>query len=153
MARRLLTRNGLLAAGPPLAAALVGGVGSRHAPAVYARIRKPRWAPPAGAFGPVWTVLYVMIGCAGWRLRTRQSPSAVEALHVVQLLLNALWPWTFFEVRDRRTALVVIAGLDATVAAEVLLLLRRDGRAAGLLLPYLWSLYATALTAAVSEPG
>jgi benzodiazapine receptor len=145
-------RDGLVAAGLPLAAAAVGSLGSRRAPALYARLRKPGWAPPAGAFGPVWTALYVMIGAAGWRVRTRSEPD-VESLHVLQLVLNAAWPATFFEVRDRRVALAVIAALDLTVGAEVLLLLRRDPAAAGLLTPYLlWSLYATALTAAVSDP-
>jgi tryptophan-rich sensory protein len=47
-----------------------------------------------------------------------------------------------------------VAGLDVTVAAEALLLRDRDRLAAALLVPYLlWSLYATALTAAVSDPG
>jgi tryptophan-rich sensory protein len=117
-------------------------------------LRKPGWAPPAGLFGPVWTVLYAMIGGVGWRVWTRQPGSAIEALHVAQLLLNAVWPSTFFEIRDRRVALAVVAGLDVTVAAEALLLRDRDRLAAALLVPYLlWSLYATALTAAVSDPG
>jgi tryptophan-rich sensory protein len=101
----------------------------------------------------VWTSLYTMIAGAGWRVRTRRPGSVAEPLHVAQLVLNAAWPWTFFEVRDRRAALAVIVALDLTVAVEVLVLLRRDRTAAALLAPYLlWSLYASALTAAVSDP-
>lgn len=141
------------AVGPVVAAAGLGGLGSRGAPATYRRLRKPAWAPPAAAFGPVWTVLYVGIGVAGWRLaRTGSGPT--RSLHLAQLALNAAWPATFFAVRDKRASLVVIVALDAVLTAEVLRLRREDLAAAALLLPYLaWTGFATALNAAVSEPA
>ncbi len=139
---------------PPLAAAVVGGIGSRNAPAVYARLDKPIWAPPASAFGPVWTTLYAMIGAAGWRLATRPSDPRVRALHLVQLAVNAVWPWAFFGSGRKGVALGVIGLLDAAVATEIALLTRRDPTGAALLAPYLaWGLYATALNAAVGDPG
>ncbi|MGN6521736.1 MAG: tryptophan-rich sensory protein, partial [Actinomycetes bacterium] len=62
-------RTALLAsAAGSVAAAAVGGLGARRAPEVYGRIAKPRWAPPAAAFGPVWTVLYAGIAAAGARI-------------------------------------------------------------------------------------
>jgi len=143
----------LLAAGGPLFAALIGGRSARTAPETYARLRKPGWAPPAGAFGPVWTVLYVLIGVAGWRLTRGRPNRAVLALHLVQLSLNAAWPGTFFRAGDKRAALAVVGALDAALAAEIALLARTDRPAAALLSPYLaWSLFATALNASVSEP-
>ena len=146
--RRLVT-----AAAPVVAAAGLGGLGSRNASATYGRLRKPGWAPPAAAFGPVWSVLYVGIGAAGWRLQASGS-AATRRLHLAQLALNAAWPVTFFTVRDKRASLAVIAALDAVVTAEVLRLRREDPVAAALLLPYLaWSGFATALNAAVSDPG
>jgi tryptophan-rich sensory protein len=146
--RRLVT-----AVGPVAAAAGLGGLGARGAPETYARLRKPGWAPPAQAFGPVWSVLYAGIAAAGWRLSARGS-AATKRLHLAQLALNAAWPVLFFTVRDKRAALAVIGALDAVVAAEVLRLRREDPAAAALLLPYLaWSGFATALNAAVSEPA
>src|SRR5438309_7537319 len=141
------------AAGGSLAAAGIGSVGSRSAPEVYQRLDKPAWAPPAGLFGPVWTLLYAGIGVAGWRLWERQAPRSLLALHAGQLALNAAWPFTFFGVRNRAASLAVITALDLAVATEVAAVARRDRTAAALLTPYLlWSLYATALNAAVQDP-
>ena len=101
-------------------------------------------------FGPAWSALYAAIGVAGWRLWTREAGRTVLTLHVTQLALNAAWPFSFFVARNRTTALAVIAALDITIAAEIAVAARRDRTTAALLAPYLvWSLYATALTAAV----
>jgi translocator protein len=137
---------------PVLGAAGIGGLGSRRAPSTYARLDKPSWAPPASTFGPVWTALYATIAVAGWRVYTA-SPAA-RGLHLTQLVLNAAWPGVFFSAREKRASLVVIAALDAALAAEVAVLRRDDRLAAALLTPYLgWSGFATALNAAVSEPA
>lgn len=146
-------RAAAIAFGPPLAAAVVGGIGSRNAKSVYAGLDKPAWAPPPELFGPVWTALYGGIGVAAWRMRRREVPPRTWVLHGTQLTFNAAWTWAFFERGDRRLALGVIAALDALVAAEVADVAKRDKAAAALLTPYLaWSLYATALNASVSDP-
>ena len=137
---------------PVLGAAGLGALGSRQAPSTYARLDKPSWAPPASAFGPVWTALYGSLAVAGWRVHAA-SPLA-RRLHVTQLALNAAWPAVFFSARDQRAALAVIAVLDVAVAAEIGSLIGEDRPAAALLTPYLgWCGYATALTAAVREPA
>lgn len=147
------TRRAFGSAAPVLAAAVIGGLGSRHAPETYARLSKPRWAPSAGVFGPVWTALYAMIGVAGYRVAGHATPRT-RALHAAQLAANAAWPATFFGRRDKRLSLGVIAVLDAALVAEVVRLRREDPTAAALLAPYLaWSGFATALNAAVSEPA
>jgi len=140
----------LFGLGTAAAAAGIGSLGSRRAPQVYPQLDKPAWAPPAGLFGPAWTALYAAIGLAGWRLWTRDAGRTVLALHVIQLALNAAWPFSFFAARNRTAALAVIAVLDVTIAAEIAVAARKDRTTAALLAPYLvWSLYATALTAAV----
>lgn len=139
---------------PPLAAAGIGGYGSRNAREVYARLDKPDWAPPATAFGPVWSALYALIGVAGCRLWTRGADPRLLGLHLAQLGVNAAWPWAFFASGRKSLALSIVGTLDAAVAAEVLLAARSDPAAAALLAPYAaWSGFATALNAAVSEPG
>lgn len=136
---------------PVVGAVVLGGLGSRRAPSMYARLDKPAWAPPASAFGPVWTVLYGSLAVVGWRAHAA-SPAA-RRLHLAQLALNAAWPATFFAAREKRVSFAVIAALDGLVAAEVVVLARDDRRAAALLVPYLgWCGFATALNAAVSEP-
>jgi translocator protein len=137
---------------PVAAAAGFGGLASRKAPQVYERLSKPRWAPPASAFGPVWSTLYLAVAVAGWRIYATASP-ITRRLHLTQLALNGAWPAAFFGIRDKRASLVIIASLDLSLGLEVARLRGEDRRAAGVLVPYLaWCAFATALNAAVSEP-
>jgi tryptophan-rich sensory protein len=137
---------------PVAAAAGIGGLSAREAPAVYQQLRKPPWAPPASAFGPVWSALYVLIAVAGWSIDATAT-RMTRRLHLSQLALNGAWPAAFFGFRDKRASLVIIASLDLSLALEIGRLLREDRRAAGLLVPYLaWCGFATALNRAVSEP-
>ena len=102
---------------PVVAAAGLGGLASRDAPETYGRLRKPAWAPPAAAFGPVWTLLYTGIGIAGWRLYGAGSPRT-KRLHLTQLALNAAWPAAFFGAREKKVSLAVIRLLYASEAQE-----------------------------------
>lgn len=84
----------------------------------------------------------------------RDTPIRTWGLHGSQLALNAIWPLTFFGLRDKRASLAVIVALDALVAAELVDLAGDDPVAAGVLSPYLgWCLFATALNASVSDPA
>lgn len=65
----------------------------------YAALRKPAWNPPGWLFGPVWTVLYAMMGVAAWMV-WREGGWKVQGralgLFLLQWLLNALWTPIFF---------------------------------------------------------
>ena len=146
-------RRILFAAAPPVAAAVIGGLGSRDAPSTYARLTKPSWAPPAQAFGPAWSALYATVGAAGWRMYPRVSPAS-RGLHLTQLAVNAAWPVLFFGVRDKRASLAAITVLDTLVLAELWSVRRTDPGSAAILTPYaVWIAFATALNASVSDPG
>ena len=155
---RQVTRSHLkldlaISAGGSIAAAAVGGLGARHAPEVYRLLEKPTWAPPSTVFGPVWSALYTGMGVAAWRLSGRTDTRSVLVLHGLQLVLNGYWPIAFFARRSKRESLAVIAVLDALVATETVSAWRRDRLSGALLTPYLgWSLFATALNAAVRWP-
>src|SRR4051812_38648707 len=92
------------------AAAFLGATASVRAREFYRELDTPTWAPPPGVFGPVWTLLYTMMGIAAWMVWRAGgwSGAAKSALIVwiVQLALNALWSWLFFAWR--RGALAVI---------------------------------------------
>jgi len=47
-------------------AAAIGAIASTRAPEFYQALIRPSWAPPAALFGPVWSVLYLMMGVASW---------------------------------------------------------------------------------------
>ncbi|HEX7354466.1 MAG TPA: TspO/MBR family protein [Mycobacteriales bacterium] len=142
----------LFAAGPVAAAAGLGGLGARRAPEVYARLEKPPWAPPAEAFGPVWSVLYAAIGFVGWRIFP--GIRRVRILHLTQLALNAAWPVAFFSTGNKAASLAIITALGAVSTAEIAHVRRDDPLAAAALAPYLaWIAFAAALNAAVSRPA
>ena len=88
------------------AAAAVGSVASANAQGFYQQLDKPSWAPPPWLFGPVWSVLYLLMGIAAWLVwRDRGFAGARNALtlFVVQLAANALWTWLFFAWRRGRS--------------------------------------------------
>ena len=131
----------------------VGSVASVRAADFYQELARPAWAPPAWLFGPVWTVLYVLMGVAAWlvwRERDRAPVRGALTVFVAHLALNALWTWVFFAWRQGALAFVEILALLAAVAATALLFARVRRLAGALLLPYLaWVAFATALTWAV----
>lgn len=136
-----------------IAAAVVGGIGTRPGSAWYRALDKPRWQPPAAVFGPVWTVLYATIAgstASAMAKADQDERRAIERALWVNLALNAGWCWLFFTAEKPRLALAEIALLEAST----LDLLRRvnavDPRAHDLLAPYAaWNGFATALNAAI----
>ena len=142
-----------------LAAAIIGGLGSVRSGELYAQLDKPEWAPPASVFGPMWTVLYVLMAIAAVLVVRRAGwPGARPAMVLfgIQLAFNALWPWLFFAWRLGAVSLVEIVALFVVLVLTILAFARVHRVAAALLLPYLaWVGFATALTWSVwrRNPG
>jgi translocator protein len=120
----------------------------------YRTLRKPAWTPPDAAFGPVWTLLYVLIGIAGWIVRREAlrdpalaaAAAAANRAWLAQLLLNVGWSAVFFGLRRTGWGLAVIVALWSTIAACAALSARVSRLSAALLLPYLgWTGFAAAL--------
>lgn len=141
------------------AAAAVGAIASVQASAFYAQLERPPWAPPGWVFGPVWSLLYALMGIAAWlvwQAPPARSKAVPLTLFVVQLGVNALWSWLFFVWRlgalAFADAMLLLALIAATLAAFRLL----SPLAAVLLVPYLaWVAFACALTWSVwrANPG
>ncbi len=58
----------------------------------YETLVKPDWTPPNWLFPPVWTVLYIMIAVAGWRVWLAQGLGRATIVWAIALLLNAVGP-------------------------------------------------------------
>lgn len=153
-------------------ALVVGGgllIGLSTAPAGpwYRGLVKPSFNPPNWVFGPVWTMLYVMIGVAGWRTWLTRSGSAGAGgaapdpskgwarpirLWWLQLALNFAWSPAFFGMQRPGLALAIILPLLATIVGFMVVSVRGQGdRIAGwLFFPYaIWVAFATLLNAAI----
>ena len=122
------------------------------APEYYARLEKPSWAPPGWLFGPVWTVLYALMGIAAWLVAGKSGSQSRTplALWGAQLVLNAAWTPVFFGLRAPGMALIDIVLLWAFLAGTVIAFWSRRAAAGALLLPYLvWVTFAMALNVAI----
>jgi len=116
----------------------------------YAGLNKPSFNPPNWIFGPVWTVLYVLIAIAGWRVYASAGGGAAFAVWIVALALNFLWSPVFFGAQRPTAALAIIIALLASIVAFIVLSWPVDLTAALLFLPYaLWVAFATTLNAAI----
>lgn len=116
----------------------------------YASLNKPSFTPPNWVFGPVWTVLYVVIAIAGLRCWVRDRNSTAMKLWFVQMALNFLWSPVFFGAQQPGLALVVVIAALAAVLGFIATAWTRDRLAAILFLPYAaWTAFATVLTAGV----
>ena len=117
----------------------------------YFQIVQPSWTPPPWVFGPVWTLLYILIGVSAWRVWRRRGfrrdPVALRVF-LAQWALNFAWTGLFFGLHAPLAALVEIIALLALIAWTIARFRRLDPIAAVLLVPYLlWVSYATSLNA------
>jgi tryptophan-rich sensory protein len=119
----------------------------------YRALQKPFFNPPDWIFGPVWTVLYLMIAFAGWRAwRSRHVAGAGARMTIygVQLALNLAWSLIFFGGRMIGLALAEIVLLLGVIVVNAVLFWRADRLAGWLLAPYAaWVAFAAALNFAL----
>ncbi|MDO9417657.1 TspO/MBR family protein [Pararhizobium sp.] len=116
----------------------------------YQALNKPAFNPPNWIFGPVWSILYVMIGIVGARAFIGYRNTASMRLWIVQLLLNFAWSPLFFGLRDISSALIVILILLVPIIAFIIATWNRDRLAAWLFVPYLaWVSFATLLNGSI----
>jgi tryptophan-rich sensory protein len=107
----------------------------------YPTIEKPSFNPPNWLFGPVWTALYICIAVARGIIwdQIDTHPLAKKALlfFAIQLLLNSLWSFLFFGLKNPLIALIEII-LLLLIIYETYLLFSKINKVAGyLFIPYL----------------
>lgn len=134
-------------------AAAMGAAASVQAGSFYTQLVRPEWAPSAQWFGPVWTILYALMGIAAWlvwRVGGFRATARALALFLVQLAFNALWSWLFFAWHLGALAFADIILLWLLILATIIAFWRIRLVAGALLVPYLlWVSFATALNYSV----
>jgi translocator protein len=115
----------------------------------YPSLDKPKWNPPSWIFGPVWTVLYLMMAVAAWLVWRKGELSDIKiplGLFAFQLILNAAWSPLFFGLKNPLAGLLDIIPLWLAILATMASFWRISSTAGVLLIPYwLWVGFATAL--------
>lgn len=113
----------------------------------YQSLKKPSWQPPRQVFPVVWTVLYILMGVAAYRVWAAGGRRDPMVLYGVQLALNILWSLVFFGAKSLQWSVNVIVALLAVLTATTVSFYSVDRTAGYLMLPYLaWVCLATALT-------
>lgn len=139
---------------------VVGGLGglvtSRSVADWYQTLEKPYFSPPDWVFGPVWTLLYLLIGVSlylVWAspLTYPYTKTAAYIFFGIQLVLNLMWSLVFFGLHAPAFAAVVILMLLVAIVLTMVSFWPISRWAALLLVPYLlWVSFATALNVAVA---
>ncbi len=119
----------------------------------YPSLIKPSWTPPGWLFGPIWTILYLMIAISGWLIFTAEYSSRrtiALMFYGTQLTLNLLWSFLFFSLKSPVLGLIDILLLSLLIILTIFSAWSVRRLAAILLIPYLiWVIYATSLNAKI----
>ena len=121
----------------------------------YRTLKKPAFQPPPWLFGPVWSVLYIMMGVSValiWdhtKVSSAKKNSAM-ALFIFQMLFNLSWSLVFFKLQALTPALIVILILVLLIVMTLRAFGKINKKARYLLIPYLcWVCFATLLNASI----
>ena len=116
----------------------------------YRLLERPAFAPPDFVFGPVWTILYIMMGVAAYLVwKDGLSSGRVRMallIFLLQLSLNSAWSIFFFGLQSPISGLYIIGALWTAIVLNIILFARVSRVAAWLLVPYLlWVSFASYL--------
>ena len=149
-------KNIVLAAASILFCVTVGGIsGFLTSDAItswYVGIQKPLWNPPNWIFGPIWTLLYILMGCSLFLiLKTAASNKRLAlALFLTQLALNFFWSPIFFNLHELGWALLTIVALWGLIIITIFAFATIHKTAAWLLVPYVcWVSFAALLNLSI----
>lgn len=128
---------------------LAGGIGSiftvSSVGSWYSGLKKPFFNPPNWLFGPVWTLLFLLMGVSFYLLWVNHGKTAMIVFGV-QLLLNVLWSVLFFGLKSPLYALIEIFMLWAAILAAIIVSYNVSKTASYLMVPYiLWVSFAIML--------
>jgi translocator protein len=134
-----------------LLAGIIGALFTTTGPnSWYSQLNKPSFNPPNWIFGPVWTILYIMMGIALYlAIRKKVSKKAI-IFFIAQLVLNTLWTIIFFGMHNLLIALIEIMILWIFILLTIIEFHKKSRAAAYLMIPYiLWVSFATLLNIAI----
>lgn len=139
-----------------LSVGLGAGVGLLFGPdAGYMALQKPTWSPPGWLFGPVWTVLYALIGASAWLVWRERRVSSVEwrlawTAFGLQAVLNLAWTPLFVGLHSPALAMLDISMLWLALLWTTVAFGRIRPLAGYLLVPYvLWVSFALVLNGTI----
>ena len=116
----------------------------------YSQLIKPTWAPPSWLFGPVWSVLYIIIfisfGTVFYKIINKQLPAVVAIPFVLNLIFNFLFTPLQFGLQNNLLAMIDILLVLGTLVWVMIAIYPYIKWVAIVNIPYLlWVCFATVL--------
>lgn len=119
---------------------------AKSIPNWYSKLKKPSFNPPNWLFGPVWTLLYTLMGISGYLLWQNSHSSTAIILFFIQLILNAIWTPLFFGAKQLGWGFVEIILMWIAILLTIIFSWNISLWSAILLIPYLlWVSFASLL--------
>jgi tryptophan-rich sensory protein len=116
----------------------------------YSTLEKPNFNPPNWLFGPVWTLLYFLMGVSLYLVWSNNGSKLAMAFFVIQLVLNFLWSFLFFQLKNPLLAFIDIILLSVMIVVTMVSFYPISAAAAYLMIPYLlWVGFASVLNFAI----
>lgn len=138
---------------PLVVGALAGYYTRQNIVGWYETLHFPSFRPPNAVFGPVWTILYILMGVGCYLVwKKPDTPDRSNALWIfsLQLLINGAWSFVFFYFKQIHIAVIVIAILWILILYMIGFFKKLSPLAAYLQVPYLlWVSFATILNIAI----
>ena len=135
----------------PFLASAIGGLFTASSVSTwYVTLNKPSFNPPSWIFGPVWTILYLLMGISLYLVWIKKYSKPAFVVFGLQLVLNALWSILFFGLNVPLYAFIEIVFLWVAILMTIIYFYRINRTSAYLLIPYiLWVSFATVLNFAI----
>ncbi len=112
----------------------------------YDGLKKPWFTPPNWLFPVAWSIIYLLLAWAGYRLTLLPGSETLLALWAAQIALNTLWTPIFFGAHRIVAGMIILSLLWLIVATMVVLAFQLDSAIGLMLVPYIvWLTVAAAL--------
>jgi benzodiazapine receptor len=119
----------------------------------FSSLRKPSFNPPNSVFGPVWTVLYILMGISSfliWKSPKTGLRKKALTIYGIQLFLNFWWSILFFSFHLLLIPAIEILALWSCIIYMIVTFKKINAPAAYLTIPYLiWVSFASLLSISI----
>lgn len=135
----------------PVGGAIIVGLMTKGGMNIYNSLKKPIITPPSIVFPIVWTILYVLMGIAAYRIymnnRSGRDDKGAYFYYLIQLSINFLWSFIFFNFRLYGISFILIIVLLVLIIITTIKFFKNDKLSGFLMIPYiLWVSFASVLT-------
>lgn len=135
----------------PVGGAIIVGFMTKGGMNIYNSLKKPIITPPSIVFPIVWTILYVLMGIAAYRIymnnRSGRDDKGAYFYYLIQLAINFLWSFIFFNFRLYGISFILIIVLLVLIIITTIKFFKNDKLSGFLMIPYiLWVSFASVLT-------